>query len=130
MIDYINHRLVIWAEWAIRRDDGGLGWARQAHYTKAVLTHTRGNVEEINEQAMEIERAVLALGADRPVLAQAVMEFYRKSGSVEYKARMLGVCRDTLYARLHQSHLWLIGWLQDQADEARARVYERVRLAA
>ena len=130
MIEYINHRLVIWAEWAIRRDDGGLGWPRQAHYTKAVLSHTRGNVEEINEQAMEMERAVLALGGAQPVLVKAVMEFYRKGGSVEYKARMLGVCRDTLYTRLHQSHIWLMGWLQDQDDDVRARVRERVRAVA
>lgn len=127
MIDYMNHRLVCWAEWAIRRDDGAMGFPRQSHYTKAVLSHTRGNVEEINEQAMEMERAVLALGQARAQLRETVMEFYRKSGSVEYKARVLGVHRDTLYARIHQAQIWMMEWLQDQADmERAARVKHRV----
>ncbi len=129
MIDYVNHRLVCWAEWAIRRDDGALGFPRQSHYTKAVLSHTRGNIEEINEQAMEMERAVLALGRARAQLRAAVMEFYRKSGSAEYKARRLGIHRDTLYARIHQAHVWMMEWLQDQSEvECAARV--RYRTAA
>lgn len=122
MIDYINHRLVLWAEWATRRDDSGLGYPRQAHYTKAVLTHSRGCIEEIDEAAMEMERAVQALGHALPMLRQAVMEFYRKTGSAEYKARVLGVHRDTLYARIHQAHVWVMEWLQDQAAVERERV--------
>lgn len=121
MIEHMNHRLVMWAEWAIRRDDGGLGFPRQAHYTKAVLTHTRGCVEEIDEQSMEMERGVLALRHDRPVLAEVVMEYYRKTGSAEFKARVLGIHRDTLYSRLHQAQVWLMEWLQDQAEVERVR---------
>lgn len=121
MIDYVNHRLVCWAEWATRRDDGGLGFPRQSHYTKAVLSHSRGSIEEINEQAMEMERSVLALRQALPVLAAAVMEFYRKTGSAEFKARALGIHRDTLYARIHQAQVWLMEWLQDQAEKKAAR---------
>ena len=115
MIDYINHRLVCWSEWAIRRDTFGLGWPREAPYVREFLGHNRGgNVEEINEQAMEIESSVLALKRARPELAAVVMEFYRKTGSAAYKAKMLHICRDTMYARLHQAHVWIMGWLQDQ----------------
>lgn len=122
MIDYINHRLVCWAEWATRRDDGGLGFPRQSHYTKAFLGHSRGNIEEINEAAMETETGVLALRGARPDLADVVMEFYRKTGSAEFKARVLGVCRDTMYARLHQAHVWIMNWLQDREVERNERV--------
>jgi len=121
MIDYMNHRLVCWAEWATRRDDGGLGWPRQSHYTKAVLSHSKGNIEEINEAAMEIETGVLALRRERDDLFLVVMEFYRKTGSAEYKARALGVHKDTLYARLHAAHIWLMNWVQDQAIEQHDR---------
>lgn len=121
MIEYMNHRLVCWAEWATRRDDGGLGWPRQAHYIKAVLSHGRGNIEEINEAAMEIETGVLALRRERDDLFLVVMEFYRKTGSAEYKARALGVHKDTLYARLHAAHIWLMNWVQDQAIEQHDR---------
>lgn len=129
MIEYMNHRLVCWAEWAIRRDEGALGFPRQSHYTKAMLGHSRGNIEEINEQAMEVERAVLALRRTMPILSNAIMEFYRKTGSAEYKARVLGVHRDTLYARIHQAHIWLMEWLQDEAEwqrSGRARGLSRV----
>ena len=124
MIDYINHRLVCWAEWAIRRDDGGLGFPRQSHYTKAFISHSRGNIEEINEAAMEIETSVLALRRERGDLADVVMEFYRKTGSAEYKARALGVCKDTMYSRLHQAHIWIMGWMQDREVEQ----WERSRM--
>ncbi len=88
MIDYINHRLVLWAEWATRRDDGGLGYPRQAHYTKAVLTHSRGCIEEIDEAAMEMERAVQALGHALPMLRIAANE------------NALNVC------------LWIVTWFE------------------
>jgi hypothetical protein len=132
MIDYMNHRLVCWAEWATRRDDGGLGFPRQSHYTKAMLSHGRGNIEEINEAAMEIETGVLALRKARPELAAVVMEFYRKTGSAEFKARVLGVCRDTMYTRLHQAHIWIMGWLQDRDVEQweRERMQKKFRAAA
>lgn len=117
MIDYINHRLVCWAEWATRRDDGGLGWARQAHYTKAVLSHSRGNIEELNEEAMEIEAGVLALRSASPAGFEVVMEFYRKTGSAETKARSLRMHKDTMYSKLHATHIWLMNWLQDRAIE-------------
>lgn len=128
----MNHRLVCWAEWATRRDDGGLGFPRQSHYTKAMLSHGRGNIEEINEAAMEIETGVLALRKARPELAAVVMEFYRKTGSAEFKARVLGVCRDTMYTRLHQAHIWIMGWLQDRDVEQweRERMQKKFRAAA
>lgn len=129
MIDYINHRLVCWAEWAARRDDGAIGFPRQSHYTKAFLSHSRGNIEEINEDAMEMERAYLALKAERVQLSDAVFEFYRKTGSAEHKARHLHVCKDTLYARLHQAHVWMMGWLQDQEIERGVSVRGKKLLA-
>jgi hypothetical protein len=120
MIDYMNHRLVCWAEWAVRRDAGAQGFPRQSHYTKAVLSHSRGSIEEINEAAMEVETCYLALRHARAPLADAVFEFYRKTGSAEYKAKKLGVCRDTLYGRLHQAQVWMMEWLQDQEVERHA----------
>jgi hypothetical protein len=126
MIDYINHRLVCWAEWATRRDAGALGFPRQSAYTRAVLFHSRGvSLEEINEAAMEMERAVLALRACMPVLFESVWEFYRKGGSAECKARHLGVHRDTLYSRIHQAHVWVMNWLQDRASNMREKVSEK-----
>ena len=133
MIDYINHRLVCWSEWATRRDDGGLGWQREAPYIREYISHQRGgSVEEINEQAMEIESSVLAMKRARPDLAGVVMEFYRKTGSAEYKAKMLHICRDTLYSRLHQAHVWIMGWLQDQEvlRHERAQNAKFLRVAA
>ena len=131
MIDYINHRLVCWAEWAIRRDDGGLGFPRQSHYTKAFLSHSGRNVEEINEEAMEIETGVLLMRRSRDDLYLVVMEFYRRTGSAEYKAKKLHVCKDTMYSHLHQSHIWLMEWLQEQTDYTKdSRVRQCHRVAA
>ena len=132
MIDYINTRLVSWAAWAIKRADNGGGYPRQSHYTKLVHSHCIGNIDEINEAAMEIERGVLELRAARADLYAATMEFYRKTGSVEYKARMLGICRDTLYSRVHGAHVWLMNWMQDQEVERweKQRRANKFRLAA
>lgn len=131
MIDYINHRLVCWAEWATRRDDHGLGWHREAPYTRQVISHSRGNVDEINEAALEIEASVLKLRQHRSDLYDVVMEFYRKTGSAEFKAKQLHISRDTLYARLHNSHIWIMGWIQDQESLEHERiVHERRRMVA
>ena len=131
MIDYINNRLVSWANWATKRDEG-CGYPRQSHYTKLVHSHGVGSIEEINEEAMEIETAVLALRNDRQELHAVIMEFYRKTGSAEYKARALHICRDTLYARLHQAHIWIMNWMQDKDAEQwdRQRLQKNLRAAA
>ena len=130
MIEYMNSRLCLWAEWAIRRDDGGIGFPRQSQYTKAVISHNRGNIEEINESAMEMESGVLALRSALPILFDAVMEFYRKTGSVAFKASHLHIGVATLYNRIHQAHAWLMNWLQDQAEVEREQQKKYFRRAA
>ena len=115
MLTYINSRLNQWAEWLRRREDGGLGYPRECPYTRLQARSSTAGYIPIDEgEAWEIERAVQHLRTHAPHLHQVVVLFYRKTMTGEQMARECGCSRDTLYARLHQSHVEIMNWIHDE----------------
>lgn len=101
MID-IERRLISWADWYLRRDNGGTGWAKECSYTKmqARSNHFCGT-PEINEDAYETERAVQSMAA---IPRMVIIETYMRGGTVGMKCKRLGISYNTLAKYLDQAH--------------------------
>jgi hypothetical protein len=116
MILHINSKLNCWAEWvASGRKVVGLGYPSQCAFMR--LTPNGGTLRAPieNEQAWEIEQAIHRL--DRQ-LRDVVDQFYLRAGTAETHAKALNICKDTLYVRLHASHVRIMEWLQVGDEEA------------
>lgn len=111
MIEYINRRLVSWADWvALGRRIGGLGYpTRSAFYNTPGGGGLMGPV--IAEDCILTEKAVHAL---EPTLRDVVMQFYLRAGTAESHARALQCCSATLYKRLHTAHQRVETFLREQ----------------
>lgn len=117
MIEYINRRLNTWADWCINgRKIIGLGYPSQCAFSRMTPpSPDRTLLTPVAcEEAWEIEQAISRL---EPRQRDLVRQFYLHTGTAETHAKALRMHRDTLYARLHRSHISIMEWLQVGDDE-------------
>lgn len=131
MIEYINKRMIDWATWCKRRDDGGLGYPRKSNYCNLVQTHGDRSVGPVAEAApaLEIESIVMAIRVKAPAQYEVAFWFYL-AGSMTVKriAHELKCSDVTVYNRLHALHLAVMHALQDIDIAAQDRAaMERAR---
>jgi DNA-directed RNA polymerase specialized sigma24 family protein len=107
---YVMSRLCLWAEWRLRRDDGGLGYPRHSAFAKSPGAGFWS--PEMDSAACEMDQCVCALERD---LHQAVMEEYTRTGTQEQKAKRCGCTAKTFCARLERAYRELLGLMNDQA---------------
>lgn len=108
--DYIKTRLNQWAEWSLQRDSGGLGFPRECSYTRMqARSGSAGFMSpDIDVDAMEIESAVSELPEP---FRTTVRVFYIAPGTIEQKARDLGIHRTRVYSRIERAHTMILGWI-------------------
>lgn len=112
MIIYINSRLNAWADWVAKgRRVRGLSYPTQVSYARLAGGGDGGGAG-FDDEAFEVDKAVNALRSD---LKQLVHDFYLRTTTVEMLARQYGISRDTVYDRLHRSHVEVMGSLNDMA---------------
>lgn len=126
MIEYINKRMIDWATWSKRRDDGGLGYTGVASYCNVVTIHGDSHAGAVvrDEDAMEIERIVQALKRERPQQYEVAHWIYLAGSlTMDRVAAELHCHRVTVYTRLHALHLHVMNAMFDItiAAEDRAR---------
>lgn len=126
MIEYINKRMIDWATWSKRREDGGLGYTGVASYCNIVsihgAQHSGDGVQD--EAAMEVEHIVQALKRERPQQYDVAYWVYQAGSlTMDRVAKELHCHRDTVYTRLHALHLHVMNAMfditiaaQDRAD--------------
>ena len=100
--EYINQRLIQWADWAVKREDGAVGFPRECSYTRlAGRSGGAGFVSpDIDEDAMQVDKAVRELP---DYLCATVRKVYIDAGTIEQKAKDLRCHRDTVYSRLDRA---------------------------
>ena len=110
MIPYINARMIEWAAWSKRGDDGGLGYPRKSSYCDLVPIRSEGSGPVVHDaSAMEIERIMSQIKGDSPDMWKVADWFYLAgSMTVERIARELGCHRDTVYTRLNALHIMVM----------------------
>lgn len=111
MICHIHDKLLLWSSWrASGRRVRGLGYPSSSAFVRLVRSsHHAPHAPDIDEEACEIDAAVCALEGS---LREVVMQFYLRAGTSDTHARTLGICRVTLYARLHQAQVRIMEYLQ------------------
>lgn len=115
MILHINDKLNIWAAWvATGRKVRGLGYPSQVAFMRLTPSIHALQAPIMNDEACEIDAAVCRLDAK---LREVVDQFYCHAGTVETHAKALGICRDTLYVRLHMAHTRVMEYMQDADDQ-------------
>lgn len=128
MIEYINRRLIDWATWCKRRDDGGVGYSNSVNFGEMVGVHATASAGPIVEDAaaMEIDRIILKIEADRPPqYAVAYWVYLAGDLTMDRVAQELHCSRVTVYTRLHALHLYVMDQLHEitiQAQERRKNI--------
>lgn len=113
MIHYIDDELRQWAQWSILRQDGGLGYPRQSNFTRIGGGSGGAFSPVIDEDAAAVEQCVLRL---KDELWCVVDYWYRSPSASPTSTALFCRChRDTVYSRLHQAHIHIMGWLNDLA---------------
>lgn len=123
MIPYIDTQLDEWARWRMQarssRSVSPYPAYRQMEHNYASAAIDPGPPRSwvpVNElHCIATDRALGALHAASPILYEATTEYYLRIGPSELVYRALGCSERTLYRRLHEAHLLLLGWLNDLA---------------
>lgn len=127
MIDYINKRMIDWAAWCKRRDDGGLGYPSKSNYCSLVQIHGGAGAGPITETAAqeEIESIIVRIRRDSPQQYEVAKWFYL-AGSMTGKriAQELRCSEVTVYNRLHALHLSVMNAMHDIEIAAQERAYQ------
>lgn len=124
MIEYINKRMIDWAMWAKRRDDGGLGYPNKSNYCQLVAISATASSGPIVQDApaMEIELIVTRFKNEKKQLYDVAYWVYLAGNlTMNRVAQELGCCRDTAYTRLHALHVAVMDAMHDNDLEAEER---------
>ena len=103
----------MWAQWvSTGRKVHGLGYPSQPAFMREA-GGSHNSSPTVNEDALQVESCVRLLEHDLHLLVQ---QFYLRAGTADSHARHLGICRDTLYARLHRAHVFIYREIYSQND--------------
>lgn len=116
MIIHINDRLNRWVDWCGRgKKVNGLGYPdKVAFYRLAPLPSAKRD-PVIDEECLEIDTIIrfMILSRQYQPLIEVIDQYYRHAGTAESHAKDLGISRRTLFNRLHQAHVKIMEYLQD-----------------
>jgi purine nucleoside permease len=126
MIEYINKRLLAWAAWCKRKEDGGLGFPSQSNYCSMTQVRGTASAGAVTRFAAEeeIESIIVRIRREAPAQWDVANWFYLK-GSLTKKriAEELKCSEVTVYNRLHALHIAVMEALNDIEIEAEDRAY-------
>ncbi len=131
MIDFIDGRLKLWAEWASRRDDCGLGYV-QSQLARLGEAAGGGKFAGLPHDVCvddlhELQKIVAYLPFE---LHQAVWQCYMTRGTAMQHAEACGCGKTAYFNRLHRAHLLVMEALQVGVDEVPLLAIGRAALTA
>lgn len=116
MIKEIDSRFLEWADWAIRRDDGGIGYRNRTIESELMemgpnLIKGKGlRVPVVHERAEEIEKIVSSMPKK---LRNVIIIKYILTGTDEIKARQNGFSYSTFRRHVDRAHEYTDKCLQE-----------------
>lgn len=113
MIHYIDGQLWNWSAWVARRSDGGTGFPSQVSFARLSGGEKRSMMPVIDEDAAAVELCVLRLGDVHWRVVQAC--YLGPERNMTQVALICRCHRDTVYTRLHEAHVQIMGWMNDIA---------------
>ena len=127
MIEYIHARMIKWAAWSKRKEDGGMGYASQSSCANLVSIRGATGPGRVTEDAdsLEIEGIMVRLRAASEPQYKVAYWFYL-AGNMTAKriADELQCSERSTYNRLHALHLAVKEALEDIDIDAQDRAAE------
>ena len=112
MLDtFVVKKLQLWAEWRLRKADGGLGYPKKSAFERVSPSATFWT-PELDGELIDVDKAVSALITER---RDVLMQSYTQSGTKEQKAKRCGISIRTYDLRLELAHRDILGLLNDIA---------------
>lgn len=117
---YVNKRMVQWADWALKREGGALGYPKQCSYTRlAASGGTAGYIPDLDSDAMEVDGILANIKLADAKVYRVLHMFYgvdfekghavpTMTSTAALLAKEFGCHRDTLYAWLEKGHRLLM----------------------
>jgi len=101
MVDtHLYDQIILWANWRIRRGDGGLGYPKHAAFAKQSVGGGFWT-PEMDSVCHDVDKAVCAL---KDEIKDVLVACYCLAGTKEGKCRQLGCCVRTYDNRLNEAH--------------------------
>lgn len=113
---YVTKRMVQWSDWALKREDGSLGYPKQCSYTRlAASGGGSGYIPDLDSDAMEVDKILISIKKQDAKIFRVLHMFY----GIEFKnghavptatstaallAVEFGCHRDTVYSLLEKGH--------------------------
>ncbi len=105
-IGWVDEKMVMWGDWARRRDDGGLGYPKDSPTFRMRSTYSSpGSMVLVESDALQIEAAMNEVKKRRPELYAVGYSWYFVGDNVSKIVSRIGCHRDTVYARLDSLHI-------------------------
>ena len=124
MLDtFVFKKLQVWAEWRIRKVDGGLGYPKKSAFEKVGLIDSFWT-PELDTELIDVDKAVCLLIPER---RDVVMQSYTQGGTKEQKARRCGISVRTYDLRLDMAHKDVLGLLNDLAAGVKLIPVEQIK---
>lgn len=117
-LDYVEYRLIQWADWIKKGNGFGLGYPSKTPEQRlrdmgGIWVKVTGAKPLLSHPAAEeIEDYVRELHDLQPLLASTVRIHYLDSGTTDQKAKKLAVAYGQYRAQLERAKYWLFGRLQ------------------
>lgn len=98
-LTYIQIKILMWADWRVRRDNGGLGYPKKCAF---VRTTSGGGfwTPEMDSECYAVDQQISALAAERK---QIILVYYTQIGTHEQKAFRCGVSLSTFKRRIAEA---------------------------
>lgn len=125
MIDtFVPNQLCIWAEWKLRRENGGTGYPRKVSFLKVAAQPSGYWSPEMDSQAYDMDKCVMALDE---ILYRVILSCYTHTTTLEQKFIFCDCAKKTYYRRLAEAHKALLGLMNDLAAGIPLKTVPRVK---
>ncbi len=121
---YVAGRLNSWADWRLRRDEGGLGFPRKVSFLKVAPQFSGYWSPEMDSQAYEMDQCVMAL---ERIYFDVIEACYLHTTDVKQKAQYCGCSVSTYYTRIGNAHKAILGFMNDLAAGVKLPVRPKVK---
>lgn len=136
-IDWVEHRLRMWAMWKVRDESGGLGFPKQSSFMREAFQNGYRDAQIpvfCHEEAVT-DQAIHHLKGDRPVLHETLLLHYigaRRQPPMGIKELALyyGVRAEGIHVRLGECDRAIARWLDERAEHAKRVPYTFVHTSA
>jgi hypothetical protein len=119
---YVERRLQQWASWYLAIFHGAVGYASKAIEQRIreggglYIKGTAPKRIKDHASAEKMDALIVIMTRQNPSMAHVLKNYYLDTGSMEVKAKRLGVSASTFKFELKYAKSWIAGHLSDEIE--------------